>query len=263
VVAGPEARVGRRRFLGLVIGSVAVNNVVPGRPGELMRGYWLSRMARVPVARAFGTVIVDRAADVVVLAALLAVVLPWVDHPAWLTRLVLAAAALALAALAGVAFARRRAARRPAPTDPARSAARRHLSTLLRGVADAAAPRRLVAAAVLTAATWGAFALGVWLVAGSLGISVSGVEALFVTAAVNLGVMIPSSPGFVGTYQWLGVSALGLFGVARADAFAFSLLMQAVWFVPTTLAGLALAARMALAGRTRPALALGPERNAA
>jgi uncharacterized membrane protein YbhN (UPF0104 family) len=60
---------------------------------------------------------------------------------------------------------------------------------------------------------------------------------------LNLGVAIPSSPGFIGTYQWLGVSALGNLGVGHADAFAFSVLMHATWFIPTTVAGGALILR--------------------
>jgi uncharacterized membrane protein YbhN (UPF0104 family) len=54
---------------------------------------------------------------------------------------------------------------------------------------------------------------------------------------INLGVAIPSSPGFIGTYQWLGVSALALFDVPTEEALAFSILMQAVWYVPTLLVG--------------------------
>ena len=57
------------------------------------------------------------------------------------------------------------------------------------------------------------------------------------TAALNLGVAIPSSPGFVGTYQWLGVAALGVFGFAGEAGLAFAIVMQAVWYVPTTLVG--------------------------
>jgi uncharacterized membrane protein YbhN (UPF0104 family) len=60
---------------------------------------------------------------------------------------------------------------------------------------------------------------------------------------INLGVVIPSSPGFVGTYEWLAVAALGVVGVDGDVAIAFSLLMQAVWFVPTTLVGGAIAVR--------------------
>jgi uncharacterized membrane protein YbhN (UPF0104 family) len=66
---------------------------------------------------------------------------------------------------------------------------------------------------------------------------------VFVTAVINLGVVIPSSPGFIGTYQWLAVSALGVVGVDGDVAIAFSLLMQAIWFVPTTIVGGAIAMR--------------------
>ena len=58
-----------------------------------------------------------------------------------------------------------------------------------------------------------------------------------VEVALNLGVAIPSSPGFVGTYQWLGVSALALFGIGREEGLAFAICMQAVWYVPTTIVG--------------------------
>ena len=67
------------------------------------------------------------------------------------------------------------------------------------------------------------WAVSAWLVARSLGIELSLVEAVFVTAVINLGVAIPSSPGFIGTYQWLGVSALALFGVPTEEALAFSI----------------------------------------
>ena len=57
------------------------------------------------------------------------------------------------------------------------------------------------------------------------------------TAALSLGVAIPSSPGYVGTYQWLGVASLGLLDVPVNQALAFTILMQASWYVPTTIAG--------------------------
>ena len=82
-----------------------------------------------------------------------------------------------------------------------------------------------------------AWAVAAILTARAVGVELSLVEAVFVTAAINLGVAIPSSPGFVGTYQWLGVSALALFDIGQEAALAFAIAMQAVWYVPTTLAG--------------------------
>jgi glycosyltransferase 2 family protein len=265
LLIGPEGRVPRGRLLQMVIGSVAVNNVVPGRPGEIMRAYWLGRAAGLPLARCLSSVIVDRVADVVILAALLASTLPLVPHPAWLTSLVVAALALALVAAGGVLIARRHGRTASASAGPMRryAALRHQLSLLTGGISAAARGGRLAGAAAITIVAWLVCAVAAWCVAYSLGIVLSPAEALFVTTVISLGVIIPSSPGFVGTYQWLGVASLGLLGVGRVDAFAFSLLVQAVWFVPTTLAGVVLACRLALASRVRAAVAVAPaERNA-
>ena len=51
---------------------IAVNNVLPGRIGT-SRARWLGLDARMPAGKAFGTVILDRAFDLVVLVGLLAV----------------------------------------------------------------------------------------------------------------------------------------------------------------------------------------------
>jgi uncharacterized membrane protein YbhN (UPF0104 family) len=216
ILAGPDPRPPRRALVELVIGSVAVDNLAPGRPGDLMRGYRLGRLARIPFTKALASMIVDRAGDVVILTAVIAAALPVVEHPRWLMRLVLAALCLALLATGALALARRRALRRGADPaeEPDRGGARRQLGLLVRGLGAATAPGRLGRAAALRLLSWLCFALSCWWVARALGIALSAPETLVVTAAVNLGAAI-----------------------------ALALLMQAVWWVPSTLAGIALAAR--------------------
>ena len=90
------------------------------------------------------------------------------------------------------------------------------------------------------------------LVARSLGIDLSLTEALFVTAVLNLGSAVPSSPGYVGTYEWLGVASLGLLDIDHESALAFTILVHAAWYVPTTLFGaVALGTRAAVRLRER------------
>jgi uncharacterized membrane protein YbhN (UPF0104 family) len=75
---------------------------------------------------------------------------------------------------------------------------------------------------------------------------------------MNLGVAIPSSPGFVGTYEWLGVASLGLLGIGSEEALAFAILLHACWYVPTTLiGGLALGVRALRRMRERVPAARG------
>ena len=118
---------------------------------------------------------------------------------------------------------------------------------MLEGLSDPVGRRRAGVLAGISLLAWGSWALGAWFVARAVGIELSPLEAVFVTSVVNLGVAIPSSPGFIGTYQWLGVSALALFDVGTEQALAFAILVQAAWYVPTTLVGGGLLVRRGLA----------------
>jgi uncharacterized membrane protein YbhN (UPF0104 family) len=234
----PEVRL--TRFLEWVVGAVAVNNVIPGRAGDILRAEWLSRGTRRPRTAALSSVVVDRGLDVVTLAAILVLTYPFVPHSAWLNHFWIAGGVMggvvSSGLLAAMVYSRRRSA-------SAGVGLRAQLTHIARGAGTILQGRRGMKAASQSVLAWAVWTLGAWLVASSLGIALTPFEVLFVAAVLNLGVAIPSSPGFIGTYQWLAVSALGILGVSHADAFAFSVLMHAAWFVPTTLAGGALALR--------------------
>lgn len=56
-------------------------------------------------------------------------------------------------------------------------------------------------------------------------------------AAVNLGALVPSSPGYVGVYQYLCRVCLAIFGIDESLAFSFSIVLHALWYVPLTSLG--------------------------
>lgn len=230
----------------MVVSSVAVNNVLPGRVGDLLRARWLQVAAQIPAGRALATVFVDRAFDVLALVVFLAISLPFVASADWLRRI--AIGGLALLVALGVVLVAARAYTRKRARDRRirRSLVRRIARDTLEGLADPIGHLRAVGLAGISLATWATWALAAWLVARSVGIELSPLELIFVTAVINLGVAIPSSPGFIGTYQWLGVSALALFSIGTDQALAFAILMHAVWYVPTLLVGGALLSRRAI-----------------
>jgi glycosyltransferase 2 family protein len=241
-----------RTFLRMVIASVAVNNVIPGRPGEIARSYWLARSLGIAQGRALSTVFLDRSCDVVVLAILLGATYPFVPHHAWLSQVALAGAILGFVLLLLVLGARLWVALGGSSSRWYRlrgSWIGRQTYAMTHGTAVAANRRTLAIAYAITTVSWCFWVLAAWLVARSVGIHLSLIEAVFVTAVINLGAAVPSSPGFIGTFQWLSVASLGLFSIGRTNAFAFSILMHAIWYVPTTLAGGALAIRSGLSWR--------------
>jgi uncharacterized protein (TIRG00374 family) len=225
------------RFLGYVIAGIACNNALPGRLGDLFRARWLNVDAGIPGGRALGSVVLDRGTDLATLAVML-VCSGWlIADETWLRRIGVAVLVLLLVLVAVLAFARLYTGRRARNRRVQRGLARRFARDTLEGLAVRLTPLSAGHVAILSICAWLCWTAGAWSVARSLGIELSPMEAVFVTAVVNLGVAIPSSPGFVGTYQWLGVTALAAFGISTEPALAFSILLQAVWYVPTTLVG--------------------------
>jgi glycosyltransferase 2 family protein len=236
---------GQKQFVEMVVAGVAVNNVLPGRVGDLLRARWVSRGA-FSYGRGIATVVFDRGFDLVVLAAFLIATLPLVTDEYWVDRIVLGSLfAIGLLAV-GIVAARSYTRRRPGGRRR-RGLVRRFVRDVLDGLSEPLGVMRTQQLLVISVAAWLAWALGAYLTARAVGIELTAVQAVFVTGALNLGVAIPSSPGFVGTYQWLGVSALALFGIGQESALAYTIALQAVWYLPTTVAG----AVLLLSGTTR------------
>jgi uncharacterized protein (TIRG00374 family) len=238
-------RVPRARFYEMVVTGVACNNVLPARLGDVLRAAWLRQEAGVPAGRAIGTVVLDRACDVGALLILLLIGLGAVARSEWAVRIAAGTAVGLLALALVVAFARVYTGRRPRGRH-ARGLVRRVLRDAAEALAEPIGRRRLLVWVGLSLGAWLTWSASALLVARSLDLELGLLEALFVAGVVNLGLAIPSSPGFVGTYEWLGVASLGLIGIRSEPALAFTILMHACWYVPTTLAGgLALGVRAA------------------
>ena len=233
------------RFVEMVVCGVAVNNILPGRVGDLLRARWVSRGA-FSYGRGIATVVFDRGFDLVVLAAFLIATLPLVTDESWVDRIVIGSL-IALLLLAGGILAARSYTRRRPGGRRHRGLVRRFARDVLDGLSEPLGVMRTQELLLLSVAAWLTWALAAYLTARAVGIELTPVQAVFVTGALNLGVAIPSSPGFVGTYQWLGVSALALFGIGQESALAYAIALQAVWYLPTTVVGLVLL----LTGTTR------------
>jgi uncharacterized protein (TIRG00374 family) len=247
--------VGLARFFEMTVSGVAVNNVLPGRIGDFLRARWLGLAARMPAGNAFGTVILDRAFDLVVLVGLLVVGIAAVASSEWLVELAAAGAVVVLGFVAVLVFSRTYIDLRDRDRRE-RGLLRRLVRDTVERLAEPLGRRHLLVWLGLSLGAWAMWAVAALLVAQSLDIELALTDALFVTAVLNLGSAVPSSPGYVGTYEWLGVASLGLLDVGHEQALAFTILVHAAWYVPTTLFGaVALGTRGARQLRRRTAAA--------
>ena len=222
-----------------------VNNIVPLRMGEFVRAWYLARESGTRGAAVLGTIVLERALDVVTVLLLAGASIALLGANAGegvMVRgaaLMLPAAFVPVAGIAALRFA-------PAPVLrlvawavrplPARIAELVHgnLERFTEGLAAISGGTHLVWILIHTLIIW--LLLGMLpMLAGivAFGIDLGGTEPLLLTswlllAAVGVAVAIPSAPGFVGPYQLAFVVVLEPLGVDPATCLAVGLL---VWFV--------------------------------
>jgi glycosyltransferase 2 family protein len=214
------------------------NTFLPARAGELGRIVLVSSRCRLDSAYVLATAIAERAADAIALIgigslALLAVpgdVVWWSGAIRPLSFFGLAAA-LAIALLPKLEQRSRAILERiPLPL----SVRNRLLAAAEQGHKGLRAfhnIRRLLMFGALTVSIWCLDAFATVVGGAALGLAIPPAAAFLLLASLGLGSALPSTPGYVGIYQFAAVLALTPFGFSRADAIAYILVAQAVGFL--------------------------------
>ena len=224
------------------------NNVLPARAGEVARVVFLHRRADASRGEATGTVLVERAFDVLALLGLLFVALPWFPSLSWIR----AAAWLAIALTVGVTIVSTLLVRyedrpleialRPLQYLPFVSLelVRRATVSLGRGLTGIRRWRNAGAAGAWTIVSWLTIALSNWALMQGFHLGLPFTAGLLIAIATGLGMVIPSAPGAVGVFEAATVVALHAYGVPRSQAVSYALVLHAMNLVPYLVAGGAL-----------------------
>jgi uncharacterized protein (TIRG00374 family) len=214
------------------------NNFLPARAGELVRTMMISARGGLELPYVLATALSERIADAVVLVGIAgAVLLTLQAPPGWLAGAIRPFAVIALIGAAGIAFlplfgSQVQSLIKVAPVpERFRGALAGAIDNALRGLRAFHDPRRLAPFVALTSLIWTLDATGVVVGASALGLDVSFPLAFLLIAGLGLGSALPSTPGYVGIYQFVAVSVLTPFGFSRNDAIAYILVAQALGYV--------------------------------
>ncbi len=233
-------------FSVMTVGYMA-NNILPARIGEVARAYLVGRKTRTTKSFALGTIVTERLADILMLLVLIAFTLLTLKLPSESQIIATSVAWLGLGCAAGLVVA---IILRPTVVRliegglksvvPARYAERLAdiADRFLRGVSCGGSLRTLTWVWVDSFGIWLSSLYMTWFVGLACNLDVGVTQMLYVMCYVNLGAMLPSAPGYVGTYQWFCTHSLSAFGVEKETALAFSFVSHIVWYVPLTLLGL-------------------------
>jgi glycosyltransferase 2 family protein len=251
-----------RYVLNALLVGYLFNTILPARAGELVRIQVLGRRAAISRAEVLGTVVLERAYDLLVLIGLLAVAAPFLPPVDWLTAVLVFGAALGISLALGTIVVRRhgiQAARtlaRPLTLLPAIDNER--VESIARnaviGLAALRVTRLALVAIAVTAASWLALASSAWFLLLGTDIDATFGMALLVLVATNLIMVLPSSPAALGAFEAAVVLALAAYGVDRERALSFALVLHALNALPFIPLGyLALGLHTRAMSRARPA----------
>jgi glycosyltransferase 2 family protein len=267
VILSGSAQAPVRTLFPVLIMGFATNNVLPGRLGEFWRAYLLGRKRNVSKTFALASVVVERVFDGLTLIALLALVSVSIQLPGWGRQVELIAALVFLGATAGLVILLWKPAVVQVPMraiiermhSGLASAIEARFESFVDGLGPLRRPPVLLLAAVLSLGVWVFEGGSYLLLSHGLDLGLPGnleVPAIgLALVTINLGIMVPSGPGYVGTQEFFGTAALGVVGANPQAALALVLVSHAVQYVLVTGLGLLFFAHEHLTPRDlRPAL---------
>ena len=243
----PVARVPIGAAFTATAAGFAANNL-PGKVGEVLRPFLLSRTQKLPFSPLLASILLERVFDgASVIFFFFLAMAAGVTRSGGSARLLAPAAVLAVL-VAAVVFAvfRREQTERfleslwkrlPERFQPK---ARAFAATFVDGFASLKSPGLLALIVLGSLAMWFVINVQIYCVLKAFGLPLPLAAAFVVTAAAVLGLAVPT-PGGLGSYQVaVQIALMDVFGVARAAATSVALVAWATSFVLITALGLVL-----------------------
>jgi len=239
-------------FPSTIIGYMA-NNLLPARLGELVRAYVLGEKEGMDKSSVFATLVLDRLLDGFTVLILLVLTLLMLRLPEGMTGaqkgleyggyaavgfyllVILVLAVLKVWSTKAILFLEW--ALKPFP-ERFRNKAVVLAGSFVQGIRFSARPGEIMGLFVSSLLIW---ALAVWtvnLILLAFNIVLPVTAAMFILILIVFAVMVPASPGYVGTYHAACMYGLMAFNLPKEKALSVALIVHAMNFFPVTLLGL-------------------------
>lgn len=239
-------RVSLARLFPIVVIGYMGNNVYPARAGEVLRSYMLKRKEGVPVSVSLATVVLERLFDGLVMLLFVFVTLPFAPLPPGYGALVTAFSALfflALVVFLALAIRPARMGRAYAwlvdRIVPLRMRPRVHglFDRFVEGLQSLRSPRELFFIMLSSTLIWLTETTKYWFVMQAFPFHVPFSVLMLMTAVVNLFTTLPSTPGYIGTFDAPGIAILAAYQVPKAIAAGYTLVLHVALWLPITALG--------------------------
>ena len=233
-------------FSSLMIGFMA-NNVLPARIGEFVRAYSIGKKEDLSKSLSLATIVVERILDGFVLLAFLFISLIFFHFPNWVKKTGIYLFIFQVLLVVIFFILKRHKEYVSRFLNLVFSPVSKHLPqkaneilfSFITGFDVLKGKKQIVFVFVLSFLMWIVIAVLTSLVFLSFRFELPLHVSFLFIVIVNFGIiMIPLSPGFIGTYQFFCITALAFWGINESEALGFSIVYHASQYFPVTLLGL-------------------------
>lgn len=240
-------------FPPLILGFM-VNNVLPARAGEFVRAYIVGKREGISKSAVFSTVIMQRIYDGLVMVLFAIVVLSMYHIPRTEMNATFVDVMNMVVKITAVLFVflfiflfilitwkdkflpllNKMISWLPVKIRPM---AEKISHSFIDGFSVLKSKKDSILALVFSIFAWSGETAAYYFVLQAFGLNMPVYAAVMMMAIVNLGIMLPSSPGYIGPFEFFGVGTLLLFGIDKSLSLPCVLVIHTLVWLPITIWG--------------------------
>ena len=219
----------------MILGFFA-NNILPLRMGELIRAHLCGTKFKISRTASLGSILLERICDSIgflstfIVASLFYPFPHYMQKGAWMLG---GSCVIVIAALIFVRF------QEPmfhrildaSPLPDRWKMKIKHLATqFIHSTAGLTQPRYVIEALTLSLVIWTIEGTYLYLMAIAFGLNLKYLQAFFLLFALGISVTLPQAPGYVGTFELFGITALALLGIPKSEGLPVILAVHGTQF---------------------------------
>lgn len=248
----PQKKAEPRNLLSATIICYMANNLLPARLGEIIRACVLAEKEQMETSSVFATLVLDRLCDGFSVLVILVITFFTVQLPPGMEKVQSGLVTggyvtflLYIAVIIFLFFLKKSTITtlkfvslilRPFP-DVLSEKIIPLLGSFIAGIRLSSKPGELIAVFASSALIWATATWPVDLLLRAFDINLPITASMFILVFLVFAVMVPASPGYVGTYHAACMYGLMAFNVSKEQALSVALVMHAVNFFPITILG--------------------------
>lgn len=239
-------------FSATLIGYMG-NTVLPAHLGELFRANVIGHREKISTSSTLATIVIERILDVLALLIIMVLTLLIYPFPEWVTRSGYIMFILTIGLFVFLVLLKQqnqnsiRLMRFFLKLLPEKIAMRLEamITAFIEGINGMRRKRDYLIVLLLSFLIWFGYWLNLHIIMYAFGFfetySINAVSSLVLLVITTISVVVPSSPGYVGTYHYLCQLSLELFGVPRSVGLSYAFVAHGLSILPTAIIGFFLA----------------------